>query len=54
MLIVKYKINPEFRYSCTVVNNWIIGKISGIDILYSNYVKLSQMIYNYASKDMQR
>ena len=53
MLIMKYKINPEFRLSCTVVNKWIIDKIKGIDFIYSNYMLITNKIYSYASQGMQ-
>ena len=53
MLLMKYKISPEFRGSCQVVNGWILQKTTGIHFLSSNYMKLSQMIYGYASSGMQ-
>ena len=54
MLIMKYKVSAEFRGSCHVVDAWILTKTSGIDIIHTNYKKVSQIIYNYASKDMMR
>ena len=53
MLLMKYKISPEFRGSCQVVNSWILTKTAGIAFLSSNYLKLSQMIYGYAARGMQ-
>lgn len=53
MLIMKYKINQEFRLSCAVVNQWIINKIRGIDLLYSNYSMITNKIYSYAAQGMQ-
>ena len=53
MLIMKYKINQEFRVSCAVVNRWVIEKIRGIDLLYSNYVLITNKIYSYAAQGMQ-
>jgi hypothetical protein len=50
MLVMKYKINEEFKGSCRVVHAWIITKISGISILYVNYVKLTDMVYRYAAQ----
>jgi hypothetical protein len=50
---MKYKVNPEFRSNCTVINQWIIGKIGTIEFLSTSYTKLSTWIYNYANKDIQ-
>lgn len=53
-LLVKYKVNAEFRRNCTRINTWIQQKISGlIPSLGEGYQKLASMIYNYASKDIQ-
>ena len=32
-LLVKYKVNPEFRGNCTTINVWIEQKVSGIQFL---------------------
>lgn len=53
MLIMKYKINPEFRLSCTAVNKWVTEKIRGVDLLYSNYAMITGKIYSYAAQGMQ-
>lgn len=53
MLLMKYKLNAEFRVSCRSVNAWILAKTSKIELLHSNYLKVSGLIFNYASKDLQ-
>ena len=53
MLLVKYSINGDFRSSCHAVHCWIIQKIKNIDFLFNNYIKLSDMIYGYASRGMR-
>jgi hypothetical protein len=53
MLLMKYKISPEFRGSCQAVNRWILEKTAGIELLRSNYLKLSGMVYGYAARGMQ-
>ena len=50
---MKYKVNPEFRSNCTVMNQWITNKICRIEFLFSNYIKLTTWIFNYANKDLQ-
>jgi len=52
-LLVKYKVNPEFRGNCRNINLWIGQKISGFPAIADAYHKLIGFIYNYASRDIQ-
>lgn len=52
-LLVKYKVNPEFRRNCTSINWWLQQKLASIPSLLGPYQKVTGMIYNYASKDIQ-
>lgn len=52
-LIMKYKINQEFRLACTTANKWVTDKIKNISVLYDNYLLLTNKIYGYASQGMQ-
>jgi hypothetical protein len=53
LLLVKYKINQEFRYSCTAVHSWVNQKTSGISVINSVYNKIIGYIYDFATKDLQ-
>lgn len=52
-LLVKYKVNPEFRRNCTGINWWVQQKLSNFPALMAPYQKVTGMVYNYASKDIQ-
>ena len=51
-LLIKYRINAEFRYSCASINQWILQKTYPIGILNKAYLTLSGWIYGYATREM--
>lgn len=52
-LLVKYKVNAEFRGNCTHINGWIQQTLSRVPALADLYQKVAAFIYSYASKDIQ-
>jgi hypothetical protein len=54
LLLIKYKFGQEFRNSCNKVNTWILQKTAVIPIVNEGYSKISDWIYNFASRDLQR
>lgn len=50
-LLVKYRLNNEFRYACTSVNNLIDDKTKSIGFLNNGYKKLAGWIHEYATRD---
>jgi hypothetical protein len=49
-LLIKYRINNEFRYASSSVNAWIEAKISGIGFLLNGYKKLAGIVHDYANR----
>jgi hypothetical protein len=49
-LLIKYRINNEFRYASSSVNSWIEGKISGIGFVLNGYKKLAGIVHDYANR----
>lgn len=54
LLIMKYKVNNEFKLTCSSVNAWILEKIKNIELIHSPYSKLTQWIYNFVNRDQQQ
>ena len=54
VLLIKYKSSQEFRNSSSKVNTWILQKTAAIPVIYDGYAKVSNLIYNFASRDLQR
>lgn len=53
-LLLKYKLNLEFRQSCTFLNQSISYKLSSLSTVRDLYAQLSSKIYNFASRDLQQ
>lgn len=51
-LLIKYRINPEFAYSCSIINAWILGKTSSIGFVNAGWVKISGWIHSYATREL--
>ena len=51
-LFIKYRINQEFKYSCTMINGWMDEKTKAIGILNKGYKKIAGWIYDYANRDV--
>lgn len=51
-LMVKYRINQEMRYSCTLINSWIEEKTSKIGPVNALYKKIAGWIHSYANRDI--
>jgi hypothetical protein len=52
-LMVKYRLNSEFRYACSSINSLIENKTSSIGFLNSGYKKLAGFLYDYATREPQ-
>jgi hypothetical protein len=50
-LLVKYRLNAEFRYACTSVNTLIEGLTSKVAFLNNGYKKIAGYVYDYATRD---
>lgn len=50
-LLVKYRLNNEFRYACTSVNALIEDKTKFIGFLHNGYKKVAGLVYEYATRD---
>ena len=50
-LLVKYRLNTEFRYACSAVNTTIEGYTSKVGFIHSGYQKAVGFVYNYATRD---
>jgi hypothetical protein len=53
LLLLKYKLNQEFRQTSTIVNQWISSKLYTVTIFHGFYLKLSTVIYQFANKGLQ-
>jgi hypothetical protein len=51
-LFIKYRISPEFTYSCRSINNWILAKTYPIGFLNSAWIKVGGWIHSYATRDI--
>lgn len=51
-LLIKYRINAEFKYSCANINQWILQKTYPIGFINKAYQTLSGWIYSYATKEL--
>jgi hypothetical protein len=49
-LLIKYRINNEFRYASSSVNASIEAKISGVGFLLNGYKKIVGIVYDYANR----
>ncbi len=50
-LLLKYRLNKQFSYSCIAVNKFFDEKTSYIGIINKGYKKLSDLIYKYANSN---
>jgi hypothetical protein len=50
-LMVKYRLNNEFRYACTSINTMIESKTQSIGFLNTGYKKVAGILYDYATRD---
>jgi hypothetical protein len=51
-LFIKYRINAEFIYSCSTINQWILQKTYPIGFLNRSYSTVAAWIYQYANRDL--
>lgn len=50
LLIVKYKMNNDFKLACGVTNAWVMEKLRPIAAVQSMYVKVIDWLYSFASR----
>lgn len=50
-MLVKYRLNNEFKYACTSINSTIERLTSRIGFVNSGYKKLAGWVFDYANRD---
>lgn len=50
-MLVKYRLNNEFRYACTSINSTIESWTASIGFINGAYKKLASWVYDYANRD---
>lgn len=50
-LMVKYRLNNEFRYACTTINALIEDKTKSIGFVNNGYKKVAGWLHEYVNRD---
>ena len=51
-LFIKYRLNQEFRYSCSMINTFMEEKTSKIGFINQIYKKIAGWIHAYANREL--
>ncbi len=50
-MLVKYRLNPEFKYACASLNSSIEKLTANIGFVNNGYKKLAGAVYDFANRD---
>lgn len=51
LLILKYKMNNDFKVACGVIHAWVMEKIRPFDSINSIYLKATDCVYSFATRN---